>query len=248
MSALRNIWIVFKREIISHFTSGLAYVFIAIFVGLSTSLAFLPQFGRFFQRQEASLDAFFGFHPILFLILSPALGMKLWSDEQRLGTIELLLTMPVKAWHAITGKYLASCAVVALALIMTFPMVIMVNNLGDPDGGVIWASYLGSFFVGATCLAITCAVSSFTRSLVACLVVSVSICFALVLLGLPDTVRFLAQNIGDFLAEAAKSLSISGNYFEIITGVIRLKAFVFYTSMIGFCLFLTSVVIRAKRS
>jgi ABC-2 type transport system permease protein len=247
MSAIRNIWIVFKREISSHFSSMLAYVFIAIFVGLSTSLAFL--FGRFFQTQEASLEnSFFVFHPWLFMILGPAIGMRLWADEHRLGTIELLLTMPVKAWHAITGKYLASCAVVALALVMTFLMVVMVGRLGEPDYGIIWASYLGSFLVGASCLAITCAVSAFTRSLVACLVISVSICFGLVVLGIPDTVRFLAQNVGNTLAEAARSLSITGNYFDIVSGMIRLKALIFYASLIGFCLFLTSVVIRTKRS
>lgn len=247
MSAIRNIWIVFKREIASHFCSGLAYVFIAIFVMLSTSLAFL--FGRFFQAQVASLEnSFFVFHPWLFMILAPALGMRLWADEHRLGTIELLLTMPVKAWHAIAGKYLASCVVIALALAMTFPMVIMVANLGDPDGGVIWVSYLGSFLVGASCLAVTCAVSAFTRSLVACLVVSVSICFGLVILGIPETVRFLSQNVGNFLAGAARSLSVTGDYFEIVTGMVRYKALLFYASMIGFCLFLTSVVIRTKRS
>jgi ABC-2 type transport system permease protein len=247
MSAIRNIWTVFKREINSHFSSMLAYVFIVIFVGLSTSLSFL--FGGFFQSQVASLEnSFFGFHPWLFMILGPAIGMKLWADEHRLGTIELLLTMPVKAWQAITGKYLASCAVVALALAMTFLMVVTVGSLGEPDYGVIWASYVGSFFVGASCLAITCAVSAFTRSLVACLVISVSLCFGLVVLGIPGTVKFLSQNIGNTLAEAVKSLSITGHYFEMITGVIRLKAVIFYASLIAFCLFVTSVVIRTKRS
>ena len=190
MSAIRNIWIVFKREITSHFSSGLAYVFIAIFVALSTSLAFL--FGRFFQTQEASLTgSFFVFHPWLFMILGPAIGMKLWSDEHRLGTIELLLTMPVKAWHAITGKYLASCCVVAIALAMTFLMVTMVAKLGDPDFGVIWASYFGSLLVGCSCLAIICVVSLFICSFVVCLVILVSICFGFVVFGILDTVRFL---------------------------------------------------------
>lgn len=247
MSAIRNIWTVFKREITSHFSSMLAYVFIIIFVALSTGMAFLQ--GDFFLRKEASLAAsFFYWHPLIFMVLGPAIGMRLWSDEQRLGTIELILTMPIKAWHAITGKFAASCVVVFLALALTFLMVCMVNALGEPDGGVIWASYFGSFLVGISCLAITCAVSAFTRSLVACLVISVSICYVLVLLGDPDTVRFFSNTFGDSVAEALKSLSISGNYYEIIGGVIRLKALVFYVSLIGFCLFLTSVVIRTKRS
>ena len=246
MSSIRNIWIVFKRELASHFSSGLAYVFIAIFVGLSTSLTFL--LGNFFTLKEASLNSFFVFHPWLFIILGPAIGMRLWTDEQRTGTIELLLTMPVKPWHAITGKFFASAVIIALALAMTFPMAIMVAQLGDPDGGIIWLSYIGSFLLGVSCLAVTCAVSAFTRSLVACLVVSVSICFALVLLGLPDTFRFLSQNVGETLADAAKSLSITGDYYEIITGLLRYRALLFYASLIGFCLFLTSVVIRTKRS
>jgi len=247
MTAIRNIWTVFKREITSLFSSMLAYVFVVIFVALSTGLAFL--YGHFFQNQEASLaNSFFFFHPWLFMILGPAIGMRLWSDEQRLGTIELLLTMPVKPWHAITGKYLASAMVVALAIALTFLMVVTVNVFGEPDQGVIWASYLGSFLVGASCLAITCAVSAFTRSLVACLVVSVSICFVLVVLGFPDAVRFFSQNLGNTLGEALKSLSLTGSYYEITGGVIRLKAIVLYVSMIGFCLFLTSVVIRTKRS
>ena len=127
-------------------------------------------------------------------------------------------------------------------------MIIMVHSLGEPDTGVIWVSYLGSFLVGASCLAITCAVSAFTRSLVACLVVSVTVCFVLIIIGIPGAVRFFSQNLGNTLGDALKSLSLTGNYFEIITGVVRLKALVFYTSMIGFCLFLTSVVIRTKRS
>jgi ABC-2 type transport system permease protein len=127
-------------------------------------------------------------------------------------------------------------------------MVVMVGKLGEPDYGVIWASYFGSFLVGCSCLAITCAVSAFTRSLVACLVISISLCFGLVVLGIPDTVRFLSQNVGNTLAEAARSLSITGNYYDIVSGMIRIKALVFYASVIVFCLFVTSVVIRTKRS
>ena len=148
----------------------------------------------------------------------------------------------------ITGKYLASCVVVALALALTFLMIVMTQALGEPDLGVIWASYLGSFLVGISCVAITCAVSSFTRSLVACLVISVTICYVFILLGNPATVRFFSQNLGDTVAQGLKSLSLTGNYYDMVGGVIRLKAIVFYASMIGFCLFLTSVVIRTKRS
>jgi len=247
MTALRNIWTVFKRELSSHFSSMLAYVFIAIFVALSTGLAFL--FGNFFQAEVASLDrSFFFFHPWLYVILGPAIGMRLWSDEQRLGTMELLLTMPVKTWQAITGKYFASCVVIALALALTFMMVVTVGSLGDPDYGVIWVSYLGSFLVAASCLAITCVVSALTRSLVACLVMSSFICFVLVIIGFPGAVRFFSQNLGEGLGNALKSLSLTGYYFETISGILRFRALFFYASLIGFCLFFTSVIIRSRRS
>ncbi len=245
-NALTNIWTVFKRELKSHFNSMLAYVFIIIFVVLAMVMTFL--FGRFLERGDASLESqFFFWHPWLFMLLGPAVGMRLWSEENRTGTVELLLTMPIATWHAILGKFLAACTVIFLALFATFPIVITLFTLGDPDVGPIFVGYLASFLVAATYVAVTCAVSAFTRSLVTCLVVSVAICLSLTLLGFPMTTDFFA----DYNTVLASFLSLSspmGHFLEMIRGVVTLNDVVFYASIIGFCLFLTSVVIRSKRA
>src|SRR5512140_3070508 len=141
MNALAHIKTVAKRELSGYFASPVAYVFIVIFLLLSGFFTFMVS--QFFRREEASLAAFFLWHPWLYLFLVPAVGMRLWSDERRLGTIELLLTMPVTTWQAILGKYLASWLFLAIALALTFPVVITVNVLGNPDNGVIAAGYVG---------------------------------------------------------------------------------------------------------
>ena len=163
--SLRNVWIVFRRELCSHFDSSLAYVFIIVFLLLSMGLGFL--FSGFLERDQASLEPFFTFHPWLFMVLAPAVGMRLWSDEHRTGTIELLLTMPISVWEAIVGKFLAALTVLAFAVVLTFPVVVTVEYLGDPDYGPIISSYLGSLFFAGVCLAITSMVSAMSRSLVA---------------------------------------------------------------------------------
>jgi len=252
---MKNIWVIFKREVAAYFATPLAYVFIFIFLFLAMSLCFI--WGRFLEGEDASLDyAFFQFHPWLFMILGPAIGMRLWSEEHRQGTIELLLTMPISTWQAITGKFLAACVVVLAALAMTFPIVITVNTLGDPDTGKIWSGYLGSFFVGCSTIAITCCVSAFTRSQVTCLVVSVAICFFLTLLGSPQLLEFLRNvSTAGFLdtlrqsaVEVADGLSLMSHANKLFSGVFRFDAFVYFLSIILFSLFATSVVIRAKRA
>lgn len=246
-SAFGNIFIIFKRELSGHFNSMLAYVFMFIFVALSMLMAFF--FGGFIEYQQASLaQSFFFWHPWLFMFLGPAVGMRLWSEENRSGTIELLLTMPVAPWHAIVGKFLAAAAVIFMAIVMTFPIVITVGFLGDPDWGPIWTGYLASFLVAISCVAVTCAVSAFTRSLVACLVVSVALCFALTLIGFSRTTEILTDHLGGGVAGFLAGFSVMKHFQEMTRGVVTLQNIVFYLSLIGFCLFITSVVIRTKRS
>ena len=249
MSAVKNIWIVFKRELKAQFNSMLAYVFIVIFVVLSMVLTFW--FRNFFdpQIQDASLQFTFFLWPAwLLMFLAPAVGMRLWSEEQRTGTIELLLTLPVATWHAIVGKFLAGLAVIAIAVACSFPIVITVAYLGDPDNGTIWGGYIATLLYGAACLAITCGVSALTRSIVACLIISVSICFLLLLIGFPPVRDFFTDTLGGGLSDAIASLSIYAHYEEMKRGVISLPNLVFFASVIGFSLFVTSVVIRSKRS
>ena len=246
-SSIKNIFIVFKRELAGHFNSMLAYVFICMFVVLSMVMAFF--FGGFIENQQATLaQSFFLWHPWLFMILPPAVGMRLWSEENRTGTVELLLTMPVAPWYAIVGKYLAAVAVIFLAILGTFPIVLTVERLGDPDWGPIWTGYLGSFLVASAGVAITCAVSAFTRSLVTCLVVSVVLCFALTLIGFSRTTDVLSDHIGGTMAGFFAGFSVMKHHTEMLRGVVTLQNMVFFASMIGFCLFVTSIVIRSRRS
>src|SRR5438132_4027489 len=160
-SPIANIKTITKRELSAYFASPVAYVFIVIFLLLAGFFTFMA--GGFFQRNQANLEAFFLWHPWLYLFLVPSVGMRLWSEERRMGTIELLLTMPITAWQAIVGKFLASWAFLALALILTFPLVITVNYLGHPDNGIILSGYLGSWLMAGAYLGICCATSAMTR-------------------------------------------------------------------------------------
>ena len=179
---MKAIWIIGKREIAAYFTSPVAYVFLVIFLLLTGFFTFTA--GNFFERGEASLAAFFGWHPWLYLVLVPAVGMRLWAEERRAGTLELLLTMPITPWQAIIAKFLASWVFLGVALALTFPAVITVNVLGTPDNGVIFAGYLGSFFLAGTYLAISCMTSAMTRNQVVAFILSVVVCLFLVLAGL----------------------------------------------------------------
>jgi gliding motility-associated transport system permease protein len=252
---MKNIWVIFKREVVAYFATPLAYVFIFIFLFLAMSLCFI--WGRFLEGRDASLDyAFFQFHPWLFMILGPAIGMRLWSEEHRQGTIELLLTMPLATWQAITGKFLAACLVVLASLVLTFPIVITVMRLGEPDMGKVFSGYLGSFLTGCATIAITCCVSAFTRNQVTCLVVSVAVCFFLTLLGSPPLLEFLrnvtmppgVEGLRQWGIDLADGVSLLTHSSRLSDGVLRFDTLVYFLSLMAFSLFATSVVIRAKRA
>src|SRR6266480_1804227 len=168
---MRNIITIAKRELRVYFSSPVAFVFIVIFLLLAGFFTFMV--AGLFERGEANLQAFFAWHPWLYLFLVPAVGMRMWSEERRLGTIELLLTMPITPWQAIVGKFLASWVVVALALVLTFPIAITVNYLGHPDNGVILGGYIGSLLMAGGYLAITAMTSAMTRNQVVSFIVSV---------------------------------------------------------------------------
>src|SRR3954465_10756378 len=174
---MRAIWTITKRELTGYFTSPVAYVFLVIFLLLTGFFTFTA--GNFFERGEASLAAFFGWHPWLYLIVVPAIGMRLWAEERRSGTIELLFTLPIATWQAILAKFLASWLFIGLALALTFPAIITVNILGEPDNGAIFAGYLGSFFLAGAYLAVTCMTSAMTRNQVVAFILSVVVCLFL---------------------------------------------------------------------
>ena len=246
MNAWNNIKAIMKRELGGYFTSPIAYVFLIIFLLLTGFFTFT--IGNFFERGEASLVSFFTWHPWLYLFLVPAVGMRLWSEERRLGTMELLLTMPLTPWQAIVGKFLASWAFLALALALTFPVWIMVNWLGSPDNGIIAAAYVGSLFLAGAYLAISCMTSALTRNQVISFILSVMICLFLILAGYTPVTDLLTRFANPAVVDIIASFSVMTHFEGFQRGVIDLRDFVFFVSVIGFALFTTGVIIRSQRA
>lgn len=244
--ALSHIKAIAKRELTGYFASPVAYVFIVIFLLLSGFFTFM--IGQFFERGEANLAAFFVWHPWLYLFLVPAVGMRLWSEERRLGTMELLLTMPVSAWQAIVGKFLASWLFLGLALALTFPLVLTVNYLGDPDNGVLFGGYVGSLLLGGSYLAISCMTSAMTRNQVVSFIVSVVFCLFLILAGWPPVTNMLVRWAPVWLVETVAAFSVMPHFDGFQRGVLDSRDLVFFLSIIGFSLFTTGVIIRAHRA
>ena len=246
MNALNNIATVIKRELGGYFVSPVAYVFIVIFLLLTGFFTFTV--GAFFDRGEASLVSFFTWHPWLYLFLVPAAGMRLWSEERRLGTLELLLTMPLTTWQAIVGKFAASWLFLALALVLTFPVIITVNYLGDPDNGVIAAGYVGSLLLAGSYLAISCMTSAMTRNQVVSFILSVVICLFLILAGYTPVTDLLTRWANPALVDAVAAFSVMTHFDSFQRGVIDSRDIIFFFSVIGFALFTTGVIIRGHRA
>ncbi|MDH7503969.1 MAG: ABC transporter permease subunit [Verrucomicrobiota bacterium] len=245
-SAAGNVITIAKRELTGYFTSPVAYVFIVIFLLLLGFFTFMV--GRFFQRNEASLFAFFMWHPWLYLFLVPAAGMRLWSEERRLHTIELLLTMPVTAWQAILGKFLASWAFLAIGLFLTFPMVITVAYLGDPDMGAIFCGYLGSLLTAGAYLSISSMTSALTRNQVVSFIISVVICLFLILAGWPPVTDLLVQWAPTWLVDLIASFSVWPHFETFQRGLIDSRDLIYFVLVMVFSLFTTGVIIRSHRA
>ena len=241
---MKPAWVIAKRELLSYFTSPVAYVFLVIFLLLTGFFTF--SVGQFFERGEASLGAFFGWHPWLYLVLVPAVGMRLWAEERRSGTLELLLTMPITPWEAIAGKFLASWIFIALALALTFPVVITVNVLGSPDNGMIFAGYLGSLLLAGAYLAVTCATSALTRNQVVAFILSVVACLFLILAGFNPVTDLLARWASPVLVDAVAAFSVVTHFDGFQRGVIDARDLYFFFAVIGFSLFATGVILRNR--
>jgi ABC-2 type transport system permease protein len=238
--------VIFKRELASYFATPVAYVFIVIFLVLANAFAF--QLGGLFERGQADLRPFFDFHPWLYLFLVPAVAMRLWAEERNSGSIELLLTLPVTQFQTVLGKFLAAWAFVGIALALTFPIWITVNYLGDPDNGVIVTSYIGSLLMAGGFLAIGSAVSAATRSQVIAFIITVVICFGLLLAGHPMVLGFAKLALPQWLVDGVASLSFITHFSSISKGVIDLRDLIFFGLLIGFFLYATSVVIDLKKA
>ena len=243
---MRSTWIIFGRELASYFATPLAYVFIVIFLALAGALAFF--LGNFFDRGQADLQPFFSFHPWLYLVLIPALAMRLWADERKTGTIELFLTLPISIGAAVAGKFLAAWAFAGIALVLTFPFWITVNILGSPDNGVILASYIGSFLMAGAFLAIGAALSALTKNQVIAFVLTAAICFLFTVSGSTIVLGFLTGWAPQAVLTAVSSFSFLAHFSAIIRGVIDLRDAVFFLSVIVLFLFANAVVVEIKKA
>ncbi len=265
---------IFKRELKSYYTQPTAYAVIGIFLFMSLFLTFT--LGNFIKSGDANLEwSFFFWHPWIYMLLAPALGMRLWSDEQRSGTIELLGTFPTTIWSAIVAKYLAATVVWFIALFLTFPMVLAVCFLVNPSVAsdvsqsaglleslsssiqtiihtpgilTILSGYIGSFFICCTFLAITCLVSAFTRDQVSCLIISCSICVLLVVIGFEHVARVISQTFSETWTEAIVSTAVLDHYQPMLQGAIRVQDVMYFSSIILACLISTSAILNAKRA
>ena len=238
--------VIFKRELAGYFATPVAYVFIVIFLLLCGIFSFY--LGNFFERGQADLRAFFIFQPWLYLFLIPAIGMRLWSEERKTGTIELLLSLPISLAAPVLGKFLAAWAFTAIALALTFPMWITVAYLGDPDHGVIFAGYIGSLLMAGGYLAITACISAITKNQVIAFVVAVMICFLFTVSGAPMVLDFFAAWTPKPVLDAISSFSFIIHFNAIVDGVIDLRDIVYFASLIAFWLFANAVVVDTKRA
>jgi ABC-2 type transport system permease protein len=242
---MRGLLAVVRREFAAYFATPVATVFIVIFLSLSGTLTFT--LGQFFARGSADLAPFFQFVPWLFLFLVPAITMRLWAEERRLGTIELLLTLPLAQWQAVVGKFLAAWAFCAVALALTFPLVVTVNVLGEPDNGAIAAGYLGCLLVAGAYLSVGAAISALTKNQVIAFVLAVAVCFVFAASGSGIVIDFLSRNL-PFLSETARALSVTERLNSFSRGVVSLPDLVFFASFIGVWLFANTLAVEHRKA
>ena len=242
MTVLLNI---VKRELASYFSTPLAYVFIVIFLTPIGSFTFY--LGNFFARGQADLNAFFTFHPWVYILLIPAVTMRLWAEERKTGTIELLMTLPLTTTQAVIGKFFAAWIFIFIALVLTFPIWITVNYLGQPDNGVILAGYVGSLFMSGAYLSIGSCISAITKNQVIAFVIAATVCFIFTMSGVDIVLNFFKVWAPEFLVNIISSMSFLVHFESITKGVIEVRDFLFYLSVIVFWLFLNVVVVEFKK-
>ena len=232
----------FRRELQSYFATPVAYVFIVIFLVLMGTFTFY--LGNFYERGQADLGPFFIFHPWLYLLLVPAIAMRLWAEERKTGSIELLMTLPITPWQAVLGKYLAAWAFAGVALLLTFPIWITVNYLGDPDNGAIVAAYIGSFLMAGGFLAIGACLSATTRNQVIAFVITVVVCFVFLASGFPMVLDFFTSWAPQILVDGIASLSFLTHFESISKGVIDLRDLIYFGLLILAFLYANTIVLR----
>ena len=237
---------ILKRELMAYFATPVAYVFIVIFLLMTGIFTF--HIGGFYERGQADLEPFFRFHPWLYMLLIPAISMRLWSEERKTGTLELLMTLPVSLVEAVIGKFLAAWCFTTIALALTFPVWITVNYLGDPDNTVIAAGYLGSLLLAGGCLAIGSCISALTKNQVIAFVISFIICFAFNLSGFPVVLDLFSTWAPQVIVDAISSFSFLTHFESILKGVVDVRDIIYFASLIAFWLYANTLAIEAKKS
>jgi ABC-2 type transport system permease protein len=243
---MKHLWPITKRELASYFRSPVAYVFLVIF--LLSTVGTTWYLGGFYQANEASLETFFFFHPWLYLFLIPAVGMRLWAEDRRSGTIEILLTLPISLPTAVLAKFLAAWLFVGAGLALTFPMVLTVYYLGSPDGGVIVTAYLGSLLMAGAYLAISCFTSALTKNQVISFILSFMFCLLMVLLGWGVLTRTLAGIFPVWLADVITQFSFTTHFESMRHGLIDFRDVMYFVSIIAGMLFANVVVLESHKA
>ena len=243
---MRNIRFIFMRELAGYFATPVAYVFLVIFLAMAGAFTFY--LGNFFDRGQADLQSFFAFHPWLYLILIPAISMRLWAEERKTGTIELFLTLPISITQAVLGKFLAAWAFTGIALVLTVPFWLTVNVLGSPDNGVILASYVGSFLMAGGYLAVGACISAATKSQVIAFVVSAAICFIFTVSGSEIVLSFFSGWAPTAIVNAVASFSFLTHFNAIVRGVIDLRDAVFFISVMAVFLYANAVIVDLTKA
>ena len=244
--SITNIKAIFKRELLGYFESPVAYVFIIIFLLLLGFFTF--NIGKFFEANQADLRGFFDWHPWVYMFLIPAVAMRLWAEDRRLGTIELLLTLPVTVMETILGKFLAAWCFLGICLILTFPIIVTVVYLGNPDLGVATCAYVGSFLLAGAFLSVGIMTSSLTRSQVISFIISVVLCLFLILAGYSPVLDALYGWTPAWLVNLVSQLSFLTHFHSIERGVLDVRDILYYISVMVFFLFVTGVIIQNRRT
>jgi ABC-2 type transport system permease protein len=237
---------VFKRELYAYFNSPVAYIFLVIFLMITAWFTF--GWGQFYESRQATLEPFFRYHPIIYLIFIPAISMRLWSEERKSGTIQLMFTLPITIGQAVLGKFIAAWVFLGIALFLTFPMVFTILYLGSPDMGVIFTSYLGSFLMAGAYLSIGSFTSALTKNQVVSFVISIVACFLILMAGFPMVTQYLEQMLPMLLSDLIASLSFWSHFESIKRGVIDLGDIFYFLSIMVFFLFATNVTIESKKA
>ncbi|MTI12897.1 ABC transporter permease subunit [Sansalvadorimonas verongulae] len=243
---MTQVMVIFRRELGSYFSTPLAYVFIVMFLILTGVFTFY--LGGFYERRQADLTPFFMFHPWLYLFLIPAVSMRLWAEERKSGTLELLLTLPVPLKTAVLGKFLAAWVFTGVALVLTFPIWLTVNYLGEPDNGVILAGYIGSWLMAGGFLAIGSCLSAATSNQVIAFILTVVVCFVFVAAGFPLVLEAFQSWAPAVVVDAVAGLSFLTHFEAVSRGVLDFRDLLYFLIMCVGWLYATAIVIDMKKA